>query len=64
MVSERARRLAVVALWDQATVFLASCARKSRERNGKKANEFLPPADQLSMSLWQEVGSSHAQTLW
>ena len=32
----------MVASWNQATVFLASCARKSRERNGKKANEFLP----------------------
>ena len=35
----------MVAPWSQATVFLASCARKSRERNGKKANEFLPLAD-------------------
>ena len=49
VVSERAssaeRRLAVVASWSQATVFLASCARKSWERNGKNANEFLPLAD-------------------
>ena len=35
----------MVALWSQATVFLASCAQKSQERNGKKANEFLPLAD-------------------
>ena len=37
----------MVAPWSQATVFLASCARKSRERSGKKANEFLPLAIDL-----------------
>ena len=35
----------MVSLRSQATVFLASYARKSRERNHKKANEFLPQAD-------------------
>ena len=45
VVSERERRLAMVASWSQATVFSASCVRKSRERSGKKANEFLPLAD-------------------
>ena len=30
----------MVASWSQATVFLASCARKSRERNSKKAKEI------------------------
>ena len=54
----------MVASWSQVTVFLASCARKSRERNGKKANKFLPLVDWLSTCLWQEVGSAHAQTLW
>ena len=54
----------MVAPWSQATVFLASCARKSRERNGKNANEFLPLADWSSTCLWQEVGSAHAQTVW
>ena len=41
----------MVASWSQATVFLPSCARKSRESNGKKANEFLPLADQSSTCL-------------
>ena len=54
----------MVASWSQATVFLASYARKSRERNVKKANEFLPLADKSSTCLWQKVGSAHAQTLW
>ena len=49
VVSERAssreRRLAMVASWSQVTVFLASYARRSRERNGKKSNKFLPLAD-------------------
>ena len=32
----------MVASPSQATVFLASCAQKSRERNDKKANRFFP----------------------
>ena len=35
----------MVASWSQATVFLASYAQKSQERNGKKANEILALAD-------------------
>ena len=35
----------MVASRSQVTVFLASYARKSWERNSKKANEFLPLAD-------------------
>ena len=71
MVSEKASSVRGDWLWwlrgarrVEATIFLASCARKSRERNGKKANKFLPLADKLSTCLWQEVESAHAQTLW
>ena len=56
------RRLAMVALRSQVTVFLASYAWKSRERNDKKANEFLPLVDQSSICLWQEAGSAHVHT--
>ena len=48
VVSERASSARGDWLWwlrGARRLFLASCARKSRERNGKKANEFLPLAD-------------------